>query len=623
MSRRRRNRQVLLCILIVAFAVRAIHFLALKEARFDQLPTEFTNSDMHANLQWAGGITAGDWLGVKPYHPYNDWMKEIAPLEKWHSWWGGEQVFQQAPLYPYLLAAVFSVFGERVDLVLALQLLLGVLQCGLIYGIANRLFGVGVARGAAALAALYAPFIFFQGVLLRDTLLTTLELTSFYGFLQLRRSRSTRHAVLAGAAAGLAVLCKPTALLLPFGYALWLLLERRERLEFRAALAIIVVGAACVSLLPLIARNLVLGLSPLSISNRAAEALIIANAKGGHTMVLQIPESLGEIMEKTGGRPLAVLRETIATWNGDWAGFVRFQLGKLQALLSPLEIENNANYYYGYDISPLLPLMARFSFIFPFFVLGLFRRRGRGAAQGLLLFLMLLLLPGLLMSTPLARYRLTFVCLAIIVSVLGARAFIRAMRAHEFTRLTLMVGVLAGLVVVHQTYLSPDSDPRVLAQLHRPQEYLFASAAFEKEEDYERAIRMLDLIEQRAHDRPDFDRLRRFVRARRGELYLAWALEAATKGLGPVVKIRLQEAEENLAAAGDTGSSLFRVGAMLVALGEKEHGRELIEAHLQAHPDTPHQAQAQSIIEKYFAAGEQADQPAAEPEPSGEAGVSR
>lgn len=587
-------------ILAAALVVRLLYFWTIKDYRIDRIPQAFTASDMNANLNWAQEIAAGDWLGVHPYHPYNDWMQKIAPKEKWYEWWGGEQVFQQAPLYPYFLASIFSLLGPQVDFAIFLQLLLGVAQCGLIYGIARRLFGSKVAAASGLIAAVYAPFIFFQGVLLRDSLLTTLELAAFYGFVRVRRTRRSTDAIFTGLSVGLAVLCKPTAALLALGFAIWMFLEKRERLEFRSALGITILGATCFVILPLVSRNLSLGLGPLSISNRAAEAMIIANAKGGHTMVLKVPDSLGAIMEKTGGRPLAVASETLKTWDGDWGNFILFQLGKIKALFASQEVDNNANFYFGLDVSPVLAACIPFSFIFPFAIIGFFARRGTGAAHAILLYFVLLLLPGLLLSTPLARYRLSFVGLCIIAAVLGVKEFYLALRQHEFGRVTLMVAALAGLIVLHQTYLSPDSDPLVKAQLVRPQEYLFVSAAFEEEQDFARAIEMMHLIERRAHERPDFEKLRRFVRKKRGELSLAWALKSATEEQGAIVRVKLADAEQDLLLAEETGSALYQVGAMFIALGEKDRGKELIDAHLAAHPDSPHREQAAQILEKYF-----------------------
>ncbi|MCH7768996.1 MAG: hypothetical protein IH828_08725 [Nitrospinae bacterium] len=58
----------------------------------------FTASDMHTTWQWAKQIAASDWLGRHPYHPYGDWMKQIAPMETWERWRGGPMIFHQSPL---------------------------------------------------------------------------------------------------------------------------------------------------------------------------------------------------------------------------------------------------------------------------------------------------------------------------------------------------------------------------------------------------------------------------------------------------------------------------------------------------------------------------------------------
>ncbi len=57
----------------------------------------FTASDMNTTWQWAKQIAASDGLGRHPYHPYGDWMKQIAPMETWERWRGGPMNFHQSP----------------------------------------------------------------------------------------------------------------------------------------------------------------------------------------------------------------------------------------------------------------------------------------------------------------------------------------------------------------------------------------------------------------------------------------------------------------------------------------------------------------------------------------------
>jgi len=82
----------------------AIHLEYCQNSALPFIDVVFKNSDMHANLSWAADIREQGRLNPNPYHPYNVWMQRIAPYPQWVQWWGGEQTFQQSPLYAYLLA---------------------------------------------------------------------------------------------------------------------------------------------------------------------------------------------------------------------------------------------------------------------------------------------------------------------------------------------------------------------------------------------------------------------------------------------------------------------------------------------------------------------------------------
>src|SRR6185436_16654141 len=88
---RNRHRRALLVILGVALLVRLAHWAAVRgEPFFAQLAVDSQEYD-----RWAQAIAGGDWLG--------------------------SQVFFQAPLYPYLLAAVYAG-GRSLDAVYLLQI---------------------------------------------------------------------------------------------------------------------------------------------------------------------------------------------------------------------------------------------------------------------------------------------------------------------------------------------------------------------------------------------------------------------------------------------------------------------------------------------------------------------
>jgi hypothetical protein len=122
---------------------------------------------MHANLLWARSILDQGWLNPNPHHPYADWMRGVGTPAEWLKWWGGAAIFQQSPLYAYLLAGFLAVTDDLLY-VLMLQALLAASLGGLLGLITARITGRRRDGWLAfGLAGLYAPFYAYSQVLVR------------------------------------------------------------------------------------------------------------------------------------------------------------------------------------------------------------------------------------------------------------------------------------------------------------------------------------------------------------------------------------------------------------------------------------------------------------------------
>ena len=100
---------------------------------------------------------------------YDEWAQRIAGGD-----WLGHEVFYQAPLYPYLLGVIYAVAGRHLLLVRIVQALIGSASCALLALAAARLFLERQRAGGSAspglMLALYAPAIFFDGLLQKSVL---------------------------------------------------------------------------------------------------------------------------------------------------------------------------------------------------------------------------------------------------------------------------------------------------------------------------------------------------------------------------------------------------------------------------------------------------------------------
>ena len=127
-------------IFCVALAVRLIHIWLIQPSPF----FDVLLGDARGYDEWARRLAAGDWSGT--------------------------EVFYQAPLYPYFMGVVYAVFGRDLLILRVIQALIGSASCALLGLAGARLFSkpVGVIAGLAL--ALYAPAIFFDGLIQKSVL---------------------------------------------------------------------------------------------------------------------------------------------------------------------------------------------------------------------------------------------------------------------------------------------------------------------------------------------------------------------------------------------------------------------------------------------------------------------
>lgn len=125
---------------LLALLIRLTYLFETADIPFLKQPV----GDAARYLEWAQGIAAGDWLGKEPFY--------------------------QAPLYPYLLGALFVVTGPSVWGVRLLQVIIGSLSVCLLAVGTSRLFGRKTGIVAGAILCFYPPIIFFDGLIQKASL---------------------------------------------------------------------------------------------------------------------------------------------------------------------------------------------------------------------------------------------------------------------------------------------------------------------------------------------------------------------------------------------------------------------------------------------------------------------
>jgi len=182
-------------------------------------------------------IAAGDWLGSPSWLIYT------------------------TPLYPYFLGLIYRIFGYAIGAAHFIQTLLGALTPLLVYGLAKESFD---SRRAPVLAgiisAVYIPFIFYENMLLGESLAIFLVLCGLYLLARaMKRAAGALTPVFpAGFLLGLAALLRPN-ITVPVSFcALYLglfLAFKRDRKFLGAAAAILLMAGLAAGISPMALKN--------------------------------------------------------------------------------------------------------------------------------------------------------------------------------------------------------------------------------------------------------------------------------------------------------------------------------------------------------------------------------
>ena len=102
--------------------------------------------DAFSEDKWGQEIASGDWLGK------------------------GKGMFYTDPLYAYLLGAIYAIFGHDLTAVRVVQAVIDSGTCVLIFFLGRIVFNPKVGLLSSLLAAIYAPFVYYQGFIMKTTL---------------------------------------------------------------------------------------------------------------------------------------------------------------------------------------------------------------------------------------------------------------------------------------------------------------------------------------------------------------------------------------------------------------------------------------------------------------------
>jgi len=314
-----RPERVAVGVAAVALVVRLLALLELRGSVWD----EVLLGDARLFEQWSRAIAAGDWLG--------------------------SEVFYQAPLYPYLLALLASVFGPARLAVQLLQIGCAAAAAGLLTLASARALSPRAGWVAGGLLALHGPAVWYD--LQPEKTSLAVSLGAVLAAFLLARTRSPRLAFGAGAALGALTLLRENAFVLVVPLALACAAERAGRARRWLALG----AGAALFLLPVALRNLAVGGAFLPTTANAGVNFYIGNGLDADGMYRPLVAGRGHpayeredatrIASELAGRALGPA-EVSAFWFGqagrelaeDPGHFLALLARKVRLLCAPGEI---------------------------------------------------------------------------------------------------------------------------------------------------------------------------------------------------------------------------------------------------------------------------------------------
>jgi 4-amino-4-deoxy-L-arabinose transferase-like glycosyltransferase len=406
---------------------------------------------------------------------YDAWARRIAAGD----WWGN-QVFYQAPAYPYFIAAVYRLLGAEVAALHAAQMLVGALSCAGIFVATRLLFGRVAGVAAGVLLAVYPPAVFFDAIIQKTSLGLLLTSGLLVALVAFQRRPRALWLLLAGILLGLLALTRENALIWIPCVLAWLVLRFRSETLTRRLLWTACLGLGLAATLgPVALRNQALGgtfavtTSQLGTNffygnNPDANGIYRPLVPGRHTPRFESPDAT-RLAEQALGRPLTP-GEVSDYWLGRGLRFVaeepwawaRLMLWKLALTWNRYEIPDTEDLSVYADYSRWLSATApwlHFGVLVPLGLAGLvFAWREPRARRDAALLVLLggVYALGVALFLVAARFRFPLVPLLLPFVGLALARTGAVLRERRFEALALPgVALLFGAGLSNLTLLDP------------------------------------------------------------------------------------------------------------------------------------------------------------------------
>jgi Flp pilus assembly protein TadD/4-amino-4-deoxy-L-arabinose transferase-like glycosyltransferase len=412
---------------------------------------------------------------------YHQWAQRIAGGD-----WAGREVFEMSPLYAYVLAVLYRIFGEGPILPRLIQSALGSLVCALLVVAGRRAFGKveGILAGSAL--AIYAPAVFYDGQVMKTSFelsFTALMTFAFFAAAPRGGAPDPRWVFAGGIFLGLTALLRENILVAAPLFLAWTLWPRAGApLRPRLAAALALAAGTALPILPATARNVMVAREWVLITSLGGENFYTGNspvASGRYTpppFVRPDPqyehEDFRREAARRAGRPLT-RKEASRFWYQEGLRFIRENPGrylrlladKLEVFFNDFERPDNISFYNFRRFCTILagPLL-HFAWVAPAGLLGAaLSVRGWRALLPFHITFAAFVASALIFFTQ-SRYRVAAVPVLALFGAHAAAVLVREARARRWR--TPAWGIPALVLLTLFVTRDPGNTPLFEAQNH-------------------------------------------------------------------------------------------------------------------------------------------------------------
>jgi tetratricopeptide (TPR) repeat protein len=390
---------------------------------------------------------------------YRVWASKLATGVSY-----GEPIFQMGPLYPYFLALQLKL-GLGFFSILILQGLMGALVTVLVYYMAKMIFGRAAGIISGLLTAIYAPFIFYDGLILSESIQIFLLVLGLL-FLLLQFKKPGRfNFLISGIFIGLTALGRATILFFPMALGIyWLVgyyIERSKGKIRPWPKMLLLFAGVIIGILPATLHNMSYGdLTPIS-SNTGINFYIgnNINSPGAYEeppgLNLSTDFTGRRVAEKEAGRPLKSsqvssfwMSKTMSDIKHAPGHFISGLFKKTWLYLWYYDISQAESLEIQREFSPLFKLpLAGFGLIMVFGLMGaLYGRIDEN--RWILILLFVSNLVGVILFFVIGRFKLLGSLALLIAAGNGILMVIQFITRRQWQKLMVFVGVAIFLVLV-------------------------------------------------------------------------------------------------------------------------------------------------------------------------------